>query len=99
MKHLKSFNENNSNMKKTKLNIIPSVDTSDIIHFIEQNSDYDWNKSCDIFSSELSYIENNLPDEIEVEVDGIISKVIVINLTMMDGLRNLLKHKKYHKII
>jgi len=80
MKHLKSFNENNSNMKKTKLNIIPSVDTSDIIHFIEQNSDYDWNKSCDIFSSELSYIENNLPDEIEVEVDGIISKVIVNKL-------------------
>jgi len=77
---LKKFNENNQNMKKTKLNIIPSVDTTDIIHFIEQNSEYDWNQSCDIFSKELNHIQYNLPDEIEMEDEYRISKVIVDKL-------------------
>ena len=80
MKHLKSFNENKKNMKKTKLDIIPSVDTSDIIYFIEQNSDYDWNQSCDIFAIELNHVQNNLPDEIEMEDEYRISKVIVSKL-------------------
>jgi hypothetical protein len=86
MKHLRKFNENNQNMKKTKLNIIPSVDKNDIIHFIEQNSEYDSNQSFDIFSKELTHIQYNLPDEIEsywfesVEDEYRISKVIVDKL-------------------
>lgn len=80
MKHSKNFNKNNSNMKKTKLNMILSVYTSDIIRFIEQNSDYDWNESCDIFGSELDYIENNLPDEIKLKVEFVVWKVIVNKL-------------------
>ena len=61
-------------MKKIELNIIPSVNTADIIQFIEQNSNYDCNQSCDIFSHELDYIQYNLPDEIEMEDEYRISK-------------------------
>lgn len=68
-------------MKKIKLNIIPSVDTSDIIRFIEQNSHYSFNESCDIFGNELSYIENDLPNEIEVEVEEVIWKVNINKLS------------------
>ncbi len=67
-------------MKKTKLNIIPSVNTNDIILFIEQNSDYDWNESCDIFSKEFEEVQGNLRKEIRIEAEYTIAKVIVDNL-------------------
>ena len=67
-------------MKKTKFKIIPSINETDIIYFINQNSEYDWNQSCDIFSKELEHILYNLPDEIEMEYEHRISKVIVDKL-------------------
>lgn len=67
-------------MKKTKINITPSINTTDIIHFIEQNSQYNWNESCDIFSKELNHIQYKLPNEIETEDEHRISKVIVDKL-------------------
>lgn len=67
-------------MKKTKLNIILSVNAHDIVHFIEQNSEYDLNKSCDIYSNELNHIQYNLPDEIEMIDEYRISKVMVDKL-------------------
>ena len=71
-------------MKKTKLNIIPSVNTVDIIEFITKNSDNDWNKSCDILGNELNHIQYELPEQIEMEDEYRISKVIVSKL-IYDG--------------
>ena len=41
----------------------------------------DWNKACRIFSDELSHIQYNLPDQIEMEDEYVVSKVIVSKLT------------------
>lgn len=67
-------------MKKIEFNIVPSVDTCDIINFIIENSNYDHNTACNIYAQESIYMEDNLPDEMKVIVDGIISMVIVNNL-------------------
>lgn len=67
-------------MKQINLKIIPSVNTSDIIQFIKLNSDYDWNTCCAIFSNELAHIQYNLPDQIEMEDEYRISKVIIDKL-------------------
>jgi hypothetical protein len=68
-------------MKKIKLNITPSVNTVDIIQFITKNSNNDWNASCDIFGQELNHIQYELPDQIEMEDEYRISKVIIGKLT------------------
>lgn len=67
-------------MKKIDLNIIPSVNTSDIIRFIQLNSKHSWNECNDIFSKELDYITYELPDEIKMINEYIISKVIIDKL-------------------
>lgn len=71
-------------MKKIELDVLPSVNTTDIIRFVELNSGKNWNESCEIVGQELSNVENNYPDQIEVEVDGTVSKVIV-NKLQYDG--------------
>jgi hypothetical protein len=67
-------------MIKTKLKPILSVDTYDIIFFITENSNFVWNEACDVFTKELNHIQYNLPDQIEMEDEYRISKVIVSKL-------------------
>jgi len=71
-------------MKKTNLKLIPSVNTTDIINFITKNSDNEWNTSCTIFQTELNHILYKLPQQIEMEDEYRISKVIVDKL-VYDG--------------
>ena len=59
-------------MKKIKLEMKPSVNSCDVVDFIEQNSDYDWNECCDIVDNELG--------EIDIEVEGVIWEVNINRL-------------------
>jgi len=87
-------------MNKIDLKVIPSVNISDIQHFIIHNShpeidinnrklDSDywkvWRECNDIFVDELYDIQSNFPDQIEmVDTSERISKVIVSEL-IYDG--------------
>lgn len=71
-------------MNKIKLKIIPSIDSSEILYFISQNSKHNWNGANDVFTDELNHITWNLPHEIETEVEFRIFKVMVDNL-IQDG--------------
>ena len=69
-------------MNKIDLKIIPSVDTSDIIHFIETNSNNSWNESCTILTDELQDIQNNFPGQVGmIDSSERICKVVVSELT------------------
>lgn len=75
-------------MNKIILNIIPSVNTVDIIEFITKNSENDWNTACGIFGSELNYIIHRHPEEIEMITEEEISKVIVSKLQYDGWIKN-----------
>jgi len=78
----------NKDFKKINLKMIPSVNTVDIIRFIENNSEHDWNKCCDIFAQELNHIQYNLPDQIKMEDEYRISKVIIEKLEYDGWIKN-----------
>lgn len=82
-------------MKSIDLKIIPSVNTSDIINFIRINSIFDWRESCNAFSNELNHIQYNLPDQIEMEDEYRISKVIVNKLEYEGWIKSF---TKYHNL-
>ena len=67
-------------MKKIKLNVIPSVNTIDITTFILKNSKEEWNSCCTILSNELNHIMYELPNQIEMEDEFRIFKVVVKKL-------------------
>lgn len=70
-----------------------AVDTCDIIRYIflnlhgfdyyqttDSNHATKWNKCCNIFDRELNHIQYELPDQIKMEDEYRISKVIVSEL-------------------
>ena len=56
------------------------MNTADIIHFIQVNSEKSWNDCCSIFSQELDKLLYEFPDQVEMEDEERISKVIVEKL-------------------
>lgn len=52
MKHLRKFNEGNSNLVTKDIKFDLCIGVEELINFIEQNSNYEWNDICDM---ELKY--------------------------------------------
>jgi len=71
-------------MDKIDLNPTLSINSSAIVYFIARNSEHNWNDSCDVFQQELDHITENLPDEIETEVEYRVFRVYV-NILQYDG--------------
>jgi hypothetical protein len=70
----------------TKIDLKPTfaINSNAIVAFIARNSENDWKGSYDIFTDELNYITENLPDEIEAEVEYRVFRVYV-NVLQHDG--------------
>jgi hypothetical protein len=71
-------------MTKIDLKSTFAINSNAIVAFIARNSEHNWNGSYDVFIDELNYITENLPDEIEAEVEYRVFRVYV-NKLQYDG--------------